>query len=484
MAELLGLQQSATVPGRVRSLAPFIPNPDPSRTGSILRMTTFSPPHFFAPAGVIIGQRDGAVVRARGIRYARAARFQPPVDESPSAGPIEATTPGPACPQVADALLSEALGPLLAGLTYDEDCLRLTVTTPGDAAPEEQLPVIVWIHGGSYVSGTGDLAFYDPAPLVAEQRVVVVAVTYRLGLFGFLGRPDVPANLGLLDLLAALRWVQRNIRAFGGDPARVTLLGHSSGGDAAAHLLIAEGAAGLFRRVIVHSAPLGLAPNRARMTQAMATAVGAIPAHASHEEVLALEAQAWRAARWAGLKSGMPFGTQYGAYPLPAEADIDQAWQAAAPAVDVLIGATAEELRFFAVIDPKFRWLDRLPLLGRAVTSGLVAAGSRRIYGQPAAHFAQRHAEAGGRAYLFNVSFRPRGSLFGAAHTIDLPLLFGTRETWSAVPLLGDAPWEEVDQAGRQVRQWWAEFARSGTLPSPLEVPEVVAVRRIAGKKH
>ena len=436
-------------------------------------------PHFYAPAGTIIGWRDGAVVRASGLRYARAARFQPPVDEPASATPLQATTPGPACPQVVDSLLSQALGPAMAGRTYDEDCLRLTVTAPSDFQPQEGLPVIVWVHGGSYVSGAGDLAFYDPAPLVAEQRVVVVAVTYRLGLFGFLGRTDTPANLGLLDLLAALRWVQHNIAAFGGNPACVTLLGHSSGGDAAAHLMVAEGATGLFQRVILHSAPLGLAPNRARMTQAMAAAIAPIPATASYEEVLAREARAWRAARWSGLKAGMPFGTQYGAFPLPAEAAVEQAWRVAAPIIDVLIGATAEELRFFAVIDPKLQWLERVPLLGPTLTRRLVAVGSRRIYVDPAAAFARRHAQAGGRAYLFSVTYRPHGSAFGAAHTIDLPLLFGTRETWAAVPLLGDAPWEEVARAGQEVRRLWAAFARTGTLPVPVEVPGVLSVHHV-----
>jgi para-nitrobenzyl esterase len=145
----------------------------------------------------------------------------------------------------------------------------------------------------------------------------------------------------------------------------------------------------------------------------------------------------------------------------------------------VLIGATAEELRFFAVIDPKFQWLDRVPLLGPALTRRLVAAGSRRIYVDPAAAFARRHAQAGGRAYLFSVTYRPRGSAFGAAHTIDLPLLFGTRETWAAVPLLGDAPWEEVARAGREVRRLWAAFARTGTLPAPVELPGVLSVHHV-----
>ncbi|RAK65110.1 carboxylesterase family protein [Hymenobacter edaphi] len=443
-------------------------------------MTTSDFAQFDAPAGRIIGRRDGAVLRAQGIRYARAARFQPPVPEPPSAAPIPARQPGPACPQAPDQLLAQALGDFWAGARFDEDCLHLSVTTPADRRPAEQLPVLVWIHGGSYVTGAGDLPFYDPARLVAEQRVVVVAVTYRLGLFGFLGQQGgTPPNLGLLDLLEALRWVQRNIAAFGGDAACVTLLGHSSGGDAAAHLLVARGAAGLFRRVILHSAPLGLAPGRAPLTRAMTAAVGALPGAATPADVLAREPQAWRAARRFGLKAGMPFGTQYGAEPLPPEADLDAAWRAAAARVDVLIGTTAEEVRFFAVIDPKFRWLGRVPLLGRPAVRLLVEQVSRRIYGAPADAFARRHAAAGGRAYRFTLTYQAPGSAFGAAHTVDLPFLLGTEATWARVPLLGRADWAEIDRAGRQLRQLWVEFARRGQLPEQATIPGVLALHRV-----
>ncbi|GAB2969128.1 carboxylesterase family protein [Hymenobacter coalescens] len=446
-------------------------------------MTTLPPPEFDTPAGRIIGRRDGAVLRALGIRYARAARFRPPVPEPPSPAPIRALVPGPACPQAPDALLAQALGDFWTGTRFDEDCLHLSVTTPADQRPDERLPVLVWIHGGSYVTGAGDLAFYDPARLVAEQRLVVVAVTYRLGLFGFLGNAQggTPPNLGLLDLLQALRWVQQNIHAFGGEAACVTLLGHSSGGDAAAHLMIARGAEGLFQRVILHSAPLGLARNRGPLTRAMAAAVGPLPETASTAEVLAREPLAWRAARRYGLKAGMPFGTQYGAKPLPPEADVEAAWQAAAARVDVLIGTTAEEVRFFAVIDPKFQWLGRLPLLGRPAVRLLVDKVSARIYGAPATAFARRHAAAGGRAYRFTLTYQPPASPFGAAHTVDLPFLLGAEATWAAVPLLGQADWAAVDAAGRQLRALWADFIRTGQLPGQAEIPGVLQLRRVSG---
>ncbi|RSK36214.1 carboxylesterase family protein [Hymenobacter metallilatus] len=438
-----------------------------------------SAPVFLTPDGPLRGHYHAGLVRASGIRYARAARFQPPTDELAHPELRPATAPGPVCPQVPDPVLQEAMGPALAGRTFDEDCLRLTVTAPPDYQAGPPRAVLVWIHGGSYVSGAGDLAFYDPTPLVREQGLVVVAVSYRLGMLGFLGHQHAPANLGLLDLLAALRWVQRNIAAFGGNPSCVTLLGHSSGADAAAHLMLAEGAAGLFRRVILHSAPLGLAPGRARMGRAMAAAVAPLPPHAPLEQVLAAQPRAERAARWSGLKAGMPFGVQYGASPLPPEPAADAAWQAAAPHFDVLIGATTDELRFFAVAAPGLRRLLALPRPAPALLQALVRAGSRRIYVGPAAAFARRHARAGGQAYLFRVPYHPVGSEFGGAHTIDLPLLFGSAEAWAPVPLLGQATWPEVEAAGRPVRQFWADFARTGHLPVPIHLPGILEVQQV-----
>ena len=437
-----------------------------------------APITFNAPAGTIIGRADGPVLRATGIRYARAARFQPPTPEPPAAAPIRATAPAPACPQLADPRVDQVLGDLFASLGFDEDCLRLSITLPADFRPGEGLPVIVWVHGGSYVSGAGDLAIYDPATWVAEQRVVFVAVTYRLGLFGFLGSGSTPANLGLLDLLEALRWVQRNIAAFGGDQALVTMFGHSSGADAIAQLMLVEGAAGLFRRVMLHSAPLGLTRGRQRMLQAMSRAVGVLAPTASVAEVLARESAVVKSARWQGLKSGMPFGPQYGAAPLPPEAAIDATWAAGAPRFDVLIGATAEETRFFAVIDPTFSWLQRLPVAGSRVVRLLTDVTSRRIYLGPAQVFAAQHARAGGRAWRFLLTYQPPGSPFGAAHVVDLPLLLGTRAAWAATPLLGAADWEVFDAAGRQVRQLWADFARTGGLPARVEIAGVLEVER------
>lgn len=430
---------------------------------------TSNEPVFTPPSGPVRGWVDRDVVRATGIRYAVADRFGPPVAAADHDDTVDATTWSAPCPQHRVPLLDEVLGVGHNGVPVDEHCQRLSVTMPRDVAPGERLPVMVWIHGGSYTTGAGDSAIMDPRRLVAEQRVVVVTVTYRLGLFGYLGDGgDRPANLGLLDQLEAFRWVRRNIAAFGGDPDRVTAFGQSAGGDAVAHLIAVPAASGLFGRAIVQSAPLGIARGRARMNAAMADASAGIGPDTPVDDVLAAETRAAAAASGSGLRSAMPFGTQYGHAPLPAEDDLDAAWDRAAPGVDVLIGRTAEEARLFVAQIPLLRRAEAVPVLGRPIRRSLVAAVTQRVYGAAADRFAARHRAAGGRATEYVVTWAAPGNPFGAAHTVDLPLLFGDRETWAGAGLVAGAAWEDLDAAGRAVRRIWADFAR-GTAPTPRD---------------
>ncbi|SHG29247.1 carboxylesterase family protein [Geodermatophilus nigrescens] len=437
-------------------------------------MTSTRPaPRFDAPAGTVLGRWDDGVVRATGIRYARAERFRPPVPEPPADGVVDATAWSPACPQPPapelELMVTDPMGELVA----DEDCLRLSVTVPegcvpGSGSHTDRLPVMVWVHGGSYVSGAGDAPAYDPAVLVREQRVVVVSVTYRLGLLGFLGVPGDggrPANLGLLDLVAALRWVRANVAAFGGDPDAVTLFGESAGGDAIAHLMAADGARGLFRRAVVSSAPLGLSRGRARMSAAMAAAARTLDAAAPVADVVGAQARVAARARRYGLAGAMPFGTQYGFAPLPAEDALAAAWAERAPEVDLLVGTNSREVALFVALLPPAARLARLPGTRRAVEA-LVRGLSRRIYARDAVGLARRHRAAGGRAASYVLSFGA-GALTGA-HAVDLPLLFPHRRSWEHSPLLAGIPWDDVVAAGREVRRVWAHFARTGAVPADL----------------
>jgi para-nitrobenzyl esterase len=201
------------------------------------------------------GRVRGAVTDAfrlfQGIPFAAPPvgrlRFAPPAPVPRWSGVRDARAPGGRCPQLA-AITGEPA-------SQAEDCLYLNVTTPGSASPHARKPVLVWVHGGGLANGSG--SDFDARRLAVGGDLVVVTVNYRLGALGFLGLRALPGSgtLGLQDQQAALRWVRRNIAAFGGDPARVTLAGESAGAHSSCAQLASPAAAGLFDRVILQSNP-------------------------------------------------------------------------------------------------------------------------------------------------------------------------------------------------------------------------------------
>lgn len=439
-----------------------------------------SEPTFNPPCGPVTGRRDGDVLRATGIPYATAARFQPPAGAPDWIGPLAATSPSPACPQAPVPFLDDILGTRYGELPGSEDCQRLSITLPADLDDGERVPVMVWLHGGSYTSGSGDLAIFDPRALVSENRVIVVSVTYRLGLFGYLATGSGrPGNLGLLDQLEAFRWVQRNIGAFGGDPANVTAFGQSAGGDAVAHLMATPEAPSLFRRAIIQSAPLGITRGRAKMSAAMGAAAEAVTEETPAMDVVAIESRVSQAARKFGLIAAMPFGTQYGHAPLPPESDIEDAWDATAPAIEVLIGHTSEEARMFLPRNPAVGRLAKIPLLGTAAVRAINWAVTEAVYGRSARRFARRHVRAGGTAFRYLLTWHAPGNIYGAAHTVDLPLLFGNEQTWSGAGLLAGASWEDVNAPGKALRALWARFASGEGLDDDGGIPGAFRYRAV-----
>jgi para-nitrobenzyl esterase len=221
--------------------------------------------------GDLQGVRDRGVTMFRGVPYAAPPtgerRFQPPVPPAAWTGLRDATRHGPIAPQL-PSRLRVAMGDYAR--PQDEDCLTLTIATP---APDGGArPVLVWLHGGAWITGAGSLDWYDGAALARDGDLVVVGVNYRLGALGYLHCPGVsPGNLGTLDQIAALRWVREHIAAFGGDAARVTVMGQSAGGSTIGRLLLDRDARSLFQRAIIQSGSFGRPP----VTAAQATVSGA-----------------------------------------------------------------------------------------------------------------------------------------------------------------------------------------------------------------
>ncbi|MEV6238084.1 carboxylesterase family protein [Lentzea sp. NPDC051838] len=366
------------------------------------------------------------LINTRGIRYAKASRFEAPT-------PVEwdgvrgSSQRGPACPQPPSGLLP-VVGDSTVGLTFDENCHVLSVTAPEDAAG---LPVMVWFHGGAYVTGSGESVKYD-ADLLAAEGVVVVSVSYRVGVFGYLRD-----NLGLQDQFVALRWVRDNIASFGGDPSNVTAFGQSAGADSVYALMLGD-TENLFHRAILQSAPLGArGGDRAEMTAALRDFID-VDTSTSVDEVLAVQkdAMAMAAARFSP-SGGMPFA------PVLDSVDLS----AAASRVELLIGHTADDGSPY--VPSREYW----------------EAATELIFAGPARQLAEDWTAAGGQVATYNFKWKPSDAPWGACHCMELPFLFDAPGWEGAGMLAGQEP--DADLA-KTMRSLWTGFARNGldALPS------------------
>ncbi|WP_062204320.1 carboxylesterase family protein [Demequina salsinemoris] len=415
------------------------------------------------PLGPVLAHRDGDLWRARGIPYAEAARFERPSPVRPWRKPYDAATPAPVSPQAADGLTASISPDYTELLGIDERCQRVSVTWPDDAG-DEPLPVVVWIHGGSFLTGAGDLEAYDPALLVREQRVVFVSVTYRLGLLGWFGDDDfAPANLGLLDILEALRWVRACVSSFGGDPTRITVMGQSAGGDAIAALLAVPEAQGLFRRAILQSAPLGIDDRRDGMHRTMRGVVAPVDPGMGLDEVYRAQEDIYRATKRHGLKGLMPFGPQWGRHPLPPESR--RATETArASRVDLMVGHLSQEGIVVGAAIPAVGRAFRARVVGGSAQRAIAGPLQAVVYERPARAFVDAHRAAGGRAVHYVLGWKATGSPIADGHGMDMPVLLGDPDAWTQAPALVNESADRIRRVGAAVRQVWGDFARTGAV--------------------
>ncbi len=439
--------------------------------------------------GWVRGREDGGVWEFLGVPYARAPvgplRWRPPERPEPWSGVRDATTPGPLAPQV-----PPAPGATLPGdpLEQSEDCLHLSIWTP--APDSARRPVLVWVHGGGFTSGSAGRVLYRGQRLAAEGDVVVVNVNYRLGALGFLAHPalasgsrgalaskgagagtvagrgaaagTITGNWALLDQIAALRWVRDHIASFGGDPSNVTVFGESAGAMCLSALLASPAAHGLFTGAVIQSGPpyvhSALRAEEAAsafvrelgMSEVSRAALEAVPAR---ELVSALAALARHWSRPGELPQPLlPVvdGTILPAPPLEAIA------RGSAAGVATIVGTNRDEMTFFALNDRLAHAMDDAMVRTRIEHSApcvradrvvdhyaevltrrgepagprelWVAVGSDLVFRWPSLRLAAalRAHDPRTFVYLFTWGSPAFDGILGATHALEIPFVFGT----------------------------------------------------------
>ncbi|MDX3071115.1 carboxylesterase/lipase family protein [Streptomyces sp. MI02-7b] len=454
-----------------------------------------SRPEVRAAAGRLRGSREAGTAVFRGIPFAEppvgALRFGAPRPVRGWTGVREAVSYGPPPPQGGHFGMDAQ-----ARDTADGDWLTVNVWTPA-TDPAAGLPVMVWIHGGAYVIGASGLPEYDGGRLARDGGVVVVTFNYRVGIEGFARIGGAPDNRGLLDQVAALEWVRDNIRAFGGDPARVTVFGESAGGGSVAALLAMDRAAGLFHRAVAQSVPgTFFAPELAAdIAAACAAELGLRPTVADlstvapHElsgagDTVSATMERW-AQRWGrpALKA-IPFSPVVDGDVLAATP-----WQAlrdgAGRGVELLVGHTRDEQRLFTVVEGLLGEVGEEqaaealhafapgPDGARRYRAAHPAAGPEELYElvhsdwlfrMPSLHLAEAQTTAGGRVHVYELAWPApgMGGVFGACHGLDVPLVFGNLDRGRPAVLIGETPSPEAEALSTRMRTAWTSFATHG----------------------
>ena len=456
-----------------------------------------------ARAGNVRGiMRDGVAVFL-GVRYAQPPvgrlRFAPPVLAAHPDAPVDAVAPGPISIQDIDPLPLVIPGAennyYSPGAVAAEDCLNLNIWSPD---PAGRAPVLVWIHGGAFLCGSGSGSWIDGTRQARANGIVVVTLNYRLGYLGglFLGDHDPRrSNLGLQDQIAALRWVRDNIARFGGDPDCVTIGGQSAGAMSVAALVTAPDARGLFRRAIIESGHLDsfidLATAR-ETTGFLLDRLGIDP----RGDVLD---QLRRISTFRITALQRELGISRRAFPLVGDdvilpADPMKALAGRAD-IDIMIGTTSEEDRLFAVTGWASPARDLAQTLARYLHDAGLRAEAEALYApvlaarggdqialahliatehswaEPARRLAALHAAGGGRAYHYEFDWASSalGGRVGAAHLVDLPFFFDNLDAPGVGELLGEAG--RRDSAIRLAQGLGAAvaaFVRTGDPGGPL----------------
>jgi para-nitrobenzyl esterase len=443
-------------------------------------------------SGKIEGLEHDGVLVFRGIPFAAPPvgprRFLPPVREAAWDGVRDATRFGAESAQ-ADTAIARMLGSNAAHSS--EDSLYLNVWTP--ACDDAARPVMVWIHGGAYVFGSGAVPWYDGTRFAQHGDVVVVTINYRLGPFGFLHLADRfgdevagSGNAGILDQIAALEWVRDCIAGFGGNPDDVTVFGESAGANSVGTMLAKPAARGLFHKAIAQSAAGAWVSTRERAAKVAQRTIEKLGVHdleslraVSQERLLAatpdfaditddgIESLIWQP---------VVDGTTLPAVPLDAVA------AGSAHGVCLLIGTTEHEMTLFQILDPTLKDLDDAQMTERlrpwahdpegllrayrATTPGAthqeiwLALTTDCVFRVPAIRLAEAQL-AHGPAWMYKFTWEAPtfGGMLRSTHALEIPFVFDNLDR-NTVGITGNGP--ERQQIADAMHRAWIAFARTG----------------------
>jgi para-nitrobenzyl esterase len=429
--------------------------------------------------GRLRGIVSGGVTTFRAIPYAEPPvgplRWRPPLPPARWPGVRETGLVGAICPQSYNAA-DNGVG----ALPMSEDCLTLNVYAPS-GRPSSPLPVMLWIHGGGLVNGSATAALYEGSGL-ARQGVVVVTINYRLGRLGFFAHPalsrerptEPKANFGLMDQIAALRWVQRNISAFGGDPGNVTIFGESAGGHAVNLLMISPAARGLFHRAICESG-IGRGPGVYLNRPGPHGELSGEAAGAAFTRALGMKSDDTASLRALPLERILAAGEPYfgemvviDGRLVPDAIDAVFARHGEAP-VPYLLGYNAFEFSSSTVAKssgPLAADLARSPAADSSVERAYGSSEtfnthfiSDWIFVEPARLLARLHSETGAQTYLYRFAVladAARSEYSEAPHASERQYVFKT---------LAASPWPTgaMDTAAAEtISAYWVAFAKRG----------------------